>query len=92
MPSARLNIELYFRYLIEDVEPSEEDSRPLVERALRLVHDGMPLPEALTNYRVGAEYFWKQLISLIDDPALISAVSLRLTNDFKPLPRGFPGS
>lgn len=81
VPSAKLNLELFFRYVIEHVEPSVEDTQPLIDRAVTLVHDGMGLTEVLTNYRVGAAFFWSQLIPLLDrdEYRVVPEVGLRLT-------------
>ncbi|WP_069159900.1 PucR family transcriptional regulator [Nocardia altamirensis] len=82
VPSARLNLELFFRYAVDNVEPSEHDTLPLIERAMKLVRDGMPLAEVLTNYRVGIGFFWSQLMPAIDagDHPLIPQLGLLLTN------------
>lgn len=81
VPSAKLNIELFFRYLSEGIEPSLTDTQPLIDRALTLVHDGMPLTEVLGNYRVGAAFYWAQLIPLLDrdDYGVVPKVGLKLT-------------
>ncbi|MET9490455.1 helix-turn-helix domain-containing protein [Nocardia sp. NPDC006630] len=81
VPSAKLNLELFFRYVIEHIEPSAEDTQPLIDRAVTLVHDGMGLTEVLTNYRVGAAFFWSQLIPLMDrdEYGVVPEVGLRLT-------------
>ncbi|MFI1920206.1 PucR family transcriptional regulator [Nocardia sp. NPDC020380] len=81
VPSAQLNIELFFRYLAEGDEPPEEATRPLVDRVVGLVRDGMPLTEVLTNYRVGAGFFWAQLLPLLEwqDYDVVPKLGLRLT-------------
>ncbi|MGW4848177.1 PucR family transcriptional regulator [Nocardia brasiliensis] len=81
VPSAELNVELFFRYAAAGVEPSEQDTGPLVERAVRLVRDGMPLDEVLTNYRVGVSFFWAQLMPALgaDDHPFVPELGLRLT-------------
>ncbi|MFB7716096.1 MULTISPECIES: PucR family transcriptional regulator [unclassified Nocardia] len=81
VPGATLNLELFFRYLIEDIEPSVADTQPLIDRALTLVHDGMSLDEVLANYRVGAAFFWAQLMPLLDvrEYGVVPQVGLRLT-------------
>ncbi|WP_069165214.1 PucR family transcriptional regulator [Nocardia altamirensis] len=67
VPSATLNVELFFGYLGSGVEPTPDQTQPLVDRAIRLVHDGMPLTEALENYRIGVSFFWSRLLPLISD-------------------------
>ncbi|MTJ62680.1 hypothetical protein GL305_17495 [Nocardia seriolae] len=62
LPAAQLNIELFFRFLRTGDEPGETDTEPLVARAVSLVRDGMPLAEALTNYRVGLGFVWNQVV------------------------------
>ncbi|MEV6562116.1 helix-turn-helix domain-containing protein [Nocardia sp. NPDC051756] len=81
VPGARLNIELFLRFLADGVDLPEADTRPLIDRAVRLVHDGMPLDEALANYRVGINFFWSQLLPTLDhdDYLLIPEISLRVT-------------
>lgn len=61
VPAAELNIELFFRYLETGVEPTDDEIRPLVERALSLVRDGMPLDSALANYRIGVSFIWAEI-------------------------------
>lgn len=82
VPSARVNFELFFRHLIDGIEPSAEDMQPLVDRAMALVHDGMAVTEVLNNYRVGAAFFWAQLMPLLDQSGyhIVPQVSLRLTD------------
>ncbi|WP_051178153.1 PucR family transcriptional regulator [Nocardia concava] len=62
LPAAELNIELFFRFLRTGEEPSEADTEPLVARAVSLTRDGMPMVEALTNYRVGLTFVWNQVV------------------------------
>ncbi|WP_067698253.1 PucR family transcriptional regulator [Nocardia jejuensis] len=82
VPSAELNLALFFRYAGDGVEPSEQDTAPLVERAVRLVDDGMPIEEVLTNYRIGISFFWAQLIPNLgpDEFELIPDFGHRVTN------------
>ncbi|MBF6179728.1 PucR family transcriptional regulator [Nocardia otitidiscaviarum] len=82
VPSAQLNLELFFRYLTTDAEPSEQDTRPLIERAVRLVHDGMSVDEVLANYRIGIAFFWSQLVPLLraDEQRFISEIGQRATD------------
>ncbi|WP_067825085.1 PucR family transcriptional regulator [Nocardia inohanensis] len=80
LPAAQLNVELFFDYLDTGVEPAEDQSLPLVQRVLSLTRDGMPLAEALTNYRVGTSFLWSH-VTAASTPAeaeLKSAVALRL--------------
>ncbi|MFJ4650596.1 PucR family transcriptional regulator [Nocardia sp. NPDC088792] len=79
--SAHLNIELFFRYLAEGIEPSEAATRPLVDRATELIRDGMSVSEALGNYREGARFFWAQLVPLVEEqePAMLQELGSRLT-------------
>lgn len=82
VPSAQLNVELFFRTTAVGAEPSEEDTRPIIDRALRLIHDGMSLDEILSNYRVGVDFFWTQLMALLqlDEYPLIPEFGRRLNN------------
>ncbi|MBL1078283.1 helix-turn-helix domain-containing protein [Nocardia sp. 2] len=82
MPAVQLNIELFFRCLADGTEPTEDDLRPLVDRAVRLVRDGMSIEEILTNYRHGVAFFWSQLIPMLDrhEYALLPELGLRVTN------------
>ncbi|MEU0539512.1 helix-turn-helix domain-containing protein [Nocardia sp. NPDC005978] len=82
VPSARVNLELFFRYLIDGVEPTVVDTQPLIDRAMTLVHDGMPVAEVWHNYRAGTAFFWSALVPLVEDAdyRLIPQVSLRLTD------------
>ncbi|MFI6996746.1 PucR family transcriptional regulator [Nocardia sp. NPDC050175] len=61
VPAAELNVRLFFRFWLDGAKPTEEDTRPLVERAVSLVHDGMPLDDVLGNYRAGVDFLWSQL-------------------------------
>ncbi|QBS44582.1 CdaR family transcriptional regulator [Nocardia sp. CS682] len=61
VPAAELNVRLFFQFWLDGNEPSEDDTRPLVERAVSLVHDGMPLDEVLRNYRTAVDFLWSQL-------------------------------
>ncbi|WP_067696964.1 PucR family transcriptional regulator [Nocardia jejuensis] len=82
VPSVQLNIALFFRSLTMDDELSRQDTRPLVERALRLIRDGMSLEEILTNYRVGTAFLWRRSIPALDvaEYLLLPELGLRLTN------------
>ncbi|QLY30497.1 PucR family transcriptional regulator [Nocardia huaxiensis] len=82
MPAVQLNVELFFRSVSEGVELSETDTQPLVDRAVRLVRDGMPIEEVLANYRHGIAFFWSQLVPLLeaDEYSLIPELGLRITN------------
>ncbi|MFI9510368.1 PucR family transcriptional regulator [Nocardia sp. NPDC052566] len=81
VPSARLNVELFFRYATDGVEPTEDDTRPLVERAVKLVRDGMPLEEVLANYRIGIDFFWSQVVPSLapGDYPMLPELGARLT-------------
>ncbi|MFC9440243.1 PucR family transcriptional regulator [Nocardia sp. NPDC057030] len=61
VPAAELNVRLFFRFWLDGNQPTEEDTRPLVDRAVSLLHDGMPLEEVLGNYRAGVDFLWSQL-------------------------------
>lgn len=61
VPAAELNVRLFFRFWLDGNPPTEEDTRPLVNRAVSLLHDGMPLEEVLGNYRAGVDFLWSQL-------------------------------
>lgn len=61
VPAAELNVRLFFQFWLDGNVPTEEATRPLVERAVSLVHDGMPLDEVLGNYRAGVDFLWSQL-------------------------------
>ncbi|MFI6172215.1 PucR family transcriptional regulator [Nocardia sp. NPDC051052] len=61
VPAAELNVRLFFQFWLDSSEPTEEATRPLVERAVSLVHDGMPLDDVLGNYRAGVDFLWSQL-------------------------------
>ena len=82
VPSVQLNIALFFRSLTVDHELSREDTLPIVERAMRLVRDGMSLEEILTNYRVGTAFLWSRSISVLepDEYPLLPELGLHLTN------------
>ncbi|WP_194815356.1 CdaR family transcriptional regulator [Nocardia sp. XZ_19_385] len=80
VPSATLNVSLFFRFLIDDTAPTEEDTAPLVLRAVNLVHDGMPLVVVLHNYRVGIEFLFSQLIPMVEDTGVVSDIALRVTD------------
>ncbi|MGV9411565.1 PucR family transcriptional regulator [Nocardia sp. NPDC003693] len=82
VPSARVNLDLFFRYLRDGVEPSIADTQPLIDRVITLVHDGMPVAEVWHNYRAGAAFFWSALVPLVEesDYRVIPQVSLRLTD------------
>ncbi|WP_225732677.1 CdaR family transcriptional regulator [Nocardia sp. JCM 34519] len=60
----KLNVDLFFEYLRRGVEPSEEDSRELVELAMDRLRDGTPLAEVLDRYRLGAAFLWERLRSV----------------------------
>ncbi|MFQ6325229.1 PucR family transcriptional regulator [Nocardia sp. CWNU-33] len=57
----KLNVDLFFEYLRSGAEPSEEDTRELVELAMERMRDGTPLPEVLDRYRLGASFLWERL-------------------------------
>ncbi|WP_069162593.1 PucR family transcriptional regulator [Nocardia altamirensis] len=57
----KLNVDLFFEYLRRGEEPSEEDTRELVELAMDRLRDGTPLPEVLERYRFGATFIWERL-------------------------------
>lgn len=57
----KLNVDLFFEYLRRGTEPSEEDTRELVELAMDRLRDGAPLPEVLDRYRLGAAFIWERL-------------------------------
>ncbi|MEC3957429.1 helix-turn-helix domain-containing protein [Nocardia sp. CDC153] len=75
LPAAQLNIELFFRFLRTGDEPGEVESEPLVARAVSLVRDGMPLAEALTNYRVGLTFVWNQVVGTPAPEAAVTAAT-----------------
>ncbi|MFD6220077.1 PucR family transcriptional regulator [Nocardia asteroides] len=81
-PSVQLNIALFFRSLTLDGELSRADTRPIVDRAMRLIRDGMSLEEILTNYRVGTAFLWSRSILPLeaDEYALLPRLGLCLTN------------
>lgn len=68
VPGARLNLDLFFKLLAKGMHPTDEEIRPLIERATALVRDGMPLDEVLANYRIGTSFVWSQLIRSASDP------------------------
>jgi len=82
VPSVQLNIALFFRSLVMEHELTREDTRPIVERALRLVRDGMSLEEILTNYRVGTAFLWSESILALEpeEYPLLPKLGLCLTN------------
>ncbi len=82
VPSVQLNIALFFRSLVMEHELTREDTRPIVERALRLIRDGMSLEEILTNYRVGTAFLWSESILALepDEYPLLPKLGLCLTN------------
>ncbi|MFI9503132.1 PucR family transcriptional regulator [Nocardia sp. NPDC052566] len=57
----KLNVDLFFDYLRRGTDPSEEDTRELVELAIDRLRDGTPLPEVLDRYRLGGAYIWERL-------------------------------
>lgn len=75
LPAAYLNIELFFRFVRTGEEPGEADTEPLVARAVSLVRDGMPLAEALTNYRVGLSFVWSQVVGTPAPEAAVTAAT-----------------
>ncbi|OJF81837.1 hypothetical protein NS14008_25060 [Nocardia seriolae] len=78
--SAQRNITLFFDYLADGVEPTPEATRPLIDRATELIHDGMSVAEALRNYREGARFLWSHLTPLLErhGPHLLSEFGSRL--------------
>lgn len=61
-PGAELNIDLFFEFARTGVEPSEAATKPLVDRTVGLVRQGMELAEAMTNYRLSVSFLWSQLM------------------------------
>ncbi|WP_405137098.1 PucR family transcriptional regulator [Nocardia sp. NBC_01388] len=57
----KLNVDLFFDFLRTGVNPSEDDTREVVDIALGRVRDGEPLEEVLGRYRLGAEYIWSRI-------------------------------
>lgn len=57
----KLNVDLFFDYLRRGAEPSEEDTRELVELAMDRLRDGTPLADVLERYRLGAAFLWEKL-------------------------------
>ncbi|MEU8897500.1 helix-turn-helix domain-containing protein [Nocardia sp. NPDC048505] len=57
----KLNVDLFFECLRRDAEPTEDDTRELIELAMGRVRDGTPLPEVLERYRLGATFLWERL-------------------------------
>ncbi|MFC9895638.1 PucR family transcriptional regulator [Nocardia sp. NPDC127579] len=57
----KLNVDLFFDYLRRGVEPTELDTRELVELAMERVRDGTPLTDVLDRYRLGATFLWDRL-------------------------------
>ncbi|MEU8901070.1 helix-turn-helix domain-containing protein [Nocardia sp. NPDC048505] len=80
VPSATLNVTLFFRYLIEGAAPTAEEMAPLVLRAVTLVHDGMPLVDVLHNYRIGIEFLFTQLIPVVGESGTVADIALRVTD------------
>ncbi|MBF6341649.1 helix-turn-helix domain-containing protein [Nocardia abscessus] len=82
VPSVQLNIALFFGSLASGRELSRADTQPLVERALRLIRDGMSLEEILANYRIGTAFLWNQCVPTLepDEYPLLPQLGLRLTN------------
>lgn len=81
VPAAHLNVTLFFRSWLDGCEPSDIDTRPLVDRAVSLMRDGMPLHDVLENYRVGVYFLWSQLASSASqsEQPLLAEVGLPLT-------------
>ncbi|WP_162958433.1 PucR family transcriptional regulator [Nocardia yunnanensis] len=76
LPAAQLNIELFFRFLRTGEEPGETETDPLIARAVSLTRDGMPMAEALTNYRVGLTFIWTHVIGTpTAEEAAVAALS-----------------
>ncbi|WP_194813748.1 CdaR family transcriptional regulator [Nocardia sp. XZ_19_385] len=57
----KLNVDLFFDYLRGGAEPSEEETRELIELAMGRVRDGTPLTDVLDRYRLGATFLWERL-------------------------------
>lgn len=86
---AKLNVDLFFEYLRTGVDPSEEDTRELVELALDRVRDGTPVAEVLERYRLGSALLWDRLrgtvapedseVLLTAAPALLKYITLVVT-------------
>ncbi|MET8778231.1 helix-turn-helix domain-containing protein [Nocardia sp. NPDC004654] len=82
---AKLNVDLFFQYLRRGVEPSEADTRELVELAMDRLRDGTPLADVLERYRLGAAFLWDRLrdsagadetLLLDASPALLKYITL----------------
>lgn len=81
VPGAHLNLTLFFRSWLDGCDPSDLDTRPLVDRAVSLMRDGMPLHDVLENYRVGMFYLWSQVARSASDAErrLLTDVGLPIT-------------
>ncbi|AFU03320.1 MULTISPECIES: PucR family transcriptional regulator [Nocardia] len=64
----KLNVDLFFEYLRRGEEPTDEDTRELVELAMDRLRDGTPLPEVLERYRLGAAFIWERLRASASPP------------------------
>ncbi|WP_405497325.1 PucR family transcriptional regulator [Nocardia sp. NBC_00511] len=73
IPAAQLNVDLFFRFAGTGEEPAETDTEPLITRAVTLVRDGMPMAEALTNYRVGLGFIWSHVVGEVEQADAITA-------------------
>ncbi|WP_435592389.1 PucR family transcriptional regulator [Nocardia sp. bgisy118] len=72
---AKLNVDLFFEYLRRGAEPSEADTRELVELAMDRLRDGTPLADVLERYRLGAVFLWDRLRDSVGDERLLLEAS-----------------
>ncbi|GAB2631557.1 PucR family transcriptional regulator [Nocardia goodfellowii] len=75
----KLNVDLFFDYLRHGAEPSDEDTRELVEIAMERVRDGTPLPDVLDRYRLGATFLFERLRETAGPGELEALLDVSLT-------------
>jgi hypothetical protein len=66
LATARLNVELMVRWLVEGRPPSEGDIAVVQESARARAREGVPLEDLLTAYRLGGRRGWQALLQIAD--------------------------
>ncbi|QBS45307.1 CdaR family transcriptional regulator [Nocardia sp. CS682] len=75
---ALLNLDLFFRFFRTGVEPTEDETQPLIRRAMDLVKGGMPLADILYNYRVTTRLIWSALLEHSSEQARTALLDMAL--------------